>query len=73
MVTKEQALTARYFEHATLKNADKTPVRARANGKCQTWKTRPEAFKLPVKYGLKQCFYITEANAAEWSVVPASR
>jgi hypothetical protein len=68
MVTKEQAMSAREFEHATLKNADKTPLRARASGQCQTWKSRPGDFKLPCKYGLKQSFYITEANAADWRV-----
>jgi len=70
MVTKAQAMTARNFVHVRLKNADKTPVRCRANGTCQTWKTRPDDFKLPVKYGLKECFYITPANAGDWEVAP---
>ena len=68
MVTKELALTAQRFEHIRLKNADGTPVRCRANGACKTWKTRPNEFRLPVKYGLKRCFYITEHNADEWRV-----
>lgn len=50
----------------SLKNADGSALRCRVNGKCQTWKTRPLDFKLPVKYGLKTCFYITQANADEW-------
>lgn len=66
MVTKEQALTVSQFHHVRLKNADGTPVRCRANGRCKTWKTRPEDFRLPVKHGLKQCFYITPRNADEW-------
>lgn len=70
MITKQQAMTARFFEHVTLKGADKTPVRCRATGKCQTWVTRPDDFKLPVKYGLRQSFYITPANAGEWQVAP---
>ena len=67
MITKEQALTARHFEHVTLKGSDGQPVRCRAMGKCQTWKTRPNEFKLPVKYGLYQSFYITQDNAGEWN------
>ena len=67
-VTKEQALTATCFEHVSEKNADGTPVRARRNGQTTTWKTRPTHFKVPVKYGLKNCFYITEQNAKNWDV-----
>ena len=68
MVTKEQAMIARNFEHVSVKNRDGTPARCRANGMCKTWKTRPEDFKLPVKYGMYQCFYITPDNAKEWNV-----
>ena len=35
----------------------------RANGKCQTWKTRPNEFKLPIKHGLHEYGYITHENA----------
>lgn len=66
MVTKEQAMTARNFEHETARAKDGKPLKCRASGKCQTWKTRPLEFKLPVKYGLYQSFYITEKNAHEW-------
>lgn len=71
MITKEIAVNAmiyQTFHHVSLKNADGTPVRCRVNGACKTWKTRPGDFRLPVKHGLKQCFYITPANAGEWSV-----
>ena len=54
------------LHHVREKNADGTPVRCRVNGACETWKTRPDDFRLPVKYGLKQCFYITPHNAHEW-------
>jgi hypothetical protein len=69
MITKQMAESAGYrtiFHHVTLKNADGTPVRCRVNGACKTWVTRPSEFRLPVKYGLKQCFYITQDNASEW-------
>ena len=39
------------------------PNKWRASGKCQTWKTRPNEFKLPVKHGLYNNAYITHENA----------
>lgn len=69
MITKQIAIEAKYrqeFHHINLKNADKSPVRCRVNGACKTWKTRPNEFRLPVKYGLKSCFYIDQDNAAQW-------
>lgn len=69
MITKDQAMnTGRgvNFEHVSSKNADGTPTRARVNGQCKIWKTRPEDFRLPVKHGMYQCFYITPENAADW-------
>lgn len=70
MITFEQALTAQRFEHVTIKNEDGTPARARRNGQTKVWKTRPEDFQIPVKHGLKECFYITPENAADWTVAP---
>lgn len=70
MITKEIAVNSTYrreFFHKTIKNADGSPARCRVNGKCQTWITRPNEFKLPVKHGLYQCFYITEKNADDWT------
>lgn len=72
MITKEIAISSNYrdeFHHKTLKNSDGTPVRCRVNGKCKIWKTRPAEFRLPVKYGLKECFYIDETNANEWEII----
>ena len=54
--------------HADVKNSAGAPARCRVNGKCQTWKTRPDDFKLPVKYGLRDCFYITPDNAHLWNL-----
>jgi len=67
MVTKEQAMTARHFVHVSLTNSTGA-VKCRASGKCITWKTQPDRFKLPVKYGLYNSFYLTPENAAEWNV-----
>ena len=71
MITKQQAVAAQYrqeFWHRTVKNADGTPARCRVNGACKVWKTRPDEFRLPVKHGMYDCFYITESNAAEWRI-----
>jgi hypothetical protein len=71
MINKSTATSAdlgQTFHHQTAKNADGTPVRARVNGKCKTWKTRPEDFRLPMKHGLRSCFYITPENAGQWEV-----
>jgi hypothetical protein len=72
MITKRDAITAHYgrtFHHKTLKNADGTPLRARVNGQCKVWKTRPAEFRLPMKHGLKECFYIDHTNSDEWEIV----
>lgn len=71
MITKETAVALTYrqiLHHRSRINADGTPVRCRVNGMCKTWKTRPTEFRLPVKHGLYDCFYITPSNAEEWSV-----
>jgi hypothetical protein len=62
-------MTARNWEHRTLKNADGTPARCRRNGATKTWVTRPGDYRIPVKHGLKTCFYITPSNAADWVAV----
>ena len=69
MISKEIAVSLKHgqiLHHVSVKNADKSPARCRVSGKCQTWKTRPTEFKLPVKHGLCDCFYITEDNAKDW-------
>jgi hypothetical protein len=68
-VNKENSMSANKFEHISLKNADKTPVRCKRNGKTKTWVTRPNEFRIPVKHGLRDCFYITQDNCHEWNIV----
>ncbi len=58
--------------HKEATNADGTPLRARVTGGLVTWKTRPEEFRLPVKHGLRECFYITQENCGEWAI-PGAR
>lgn len=69
MLTKNDCVNSHYrqtFYHCTIKNSRGLPVVCRVNGKCKTWKKQTDKFKLPVKYGLRDCFYITNDNAYEW-------
>lgn len=69
-VTVESVGCHSEFWHRTDRNFDCSPVRCRANGKVKLWKTRPTEFRLPVKYGLRECFYITPHNAHDWTPAP---
>jgi len=78
MITKQQAMSAQnQIIHYTGKfgcskiigpNGGETikVVRVRKNGKCQTWKTRPNEFRLPVKYGLYEYGEINERNCSDF-------
>lgn len=71
MVTKEQALTENRFKFKISNPRHKSYGEYRScrrNGKTKTWKTRPDEFKVPVKYGLYEYFYITHENAGEFEV-----
>lgn len=71
MITKEVAESLghrRELHHVSAKDSRGNPVRCRVNGKCKVWARQPEKFRLPVKYGLKFCFYIDNSNAADWTV-----
>jgi hypothetical protein len=69
-VSIESVATATEFWHRTARDSRGYPVRCRKNGQLKLWKTRPTEFRLPVKYGLKECFYLTEFNASDWVVAP---
>lgn len=62
----EELSPGKILHHISAKNADGTPLRGRVNGKVQLWKTRPLEFRVPMKYGLRTCFYVTDGNAKEW-------
>lgn len=81
MITKAQAVTAFQLGelHYTGRHectrtvgprggVTETITRVRVSGQCQTWKTRPAEFRLPVKYGMWESGAITEANAADFHV-----
>ena len=75
MINKAQAVAAKHgdiFYHRELTNADGTPLRARVSGVCKTWVKQPEKFKLPMKHGLRACFYITEQNSIDWCITPCA-
>lgn len=55
------------LHHVTAKNADGTPVQARVNGVPQTWKTRHEEVRVPMKHGMYDYFQMWHYNLAEWS------
>ena len=70
MITKEIATSLGYHRelyHVRVTNSGGTPARCRVNGKCKTWKRDPERWELPVKHGLRDCFYLSPRNAHEWS------
>ena len=43
------------------------PVVARRNGRVQVWKTRPEDYSAPFKYGLREAFRLTPYEARNWT------
>ena len=68
-VTKENQTGKNEFFHVTLKNkGDKQSLKVRRNGVTKLWKTRPNDFKIPVKYGLYEYAYIDQDNAKDWLI-----
>lgn len=41
-------------------------TRYRVSGACQTWKTRPDDFRIPVKHGLYESAEITQRNGLDF-------
>ena len=69
MLTIEDAKKLEYrteVYHQYMRDSKGAPLRARVNGQCQLWKTRPTEFKIPVKHGLYDSGYITDKNAGDW-------
>lgn len=50
------------FYHRTMTNRDGTPMRARVQGAVKTWKTRPDAVRIPMKRGLRDSFQIGQGD-----------
>jgi hypothetical protein len=81
MITKEQALTMHWSteihytgRHQCTRTVGKRGgiteriTRVRINGSAQTWKTRPNEWRLPVKYGMREYTSITHHDAGDWHV-----
>lgn len=66
MITKEQAVNSHHRQEFYFVGVGYTVKRCRVNGKCKTWKTRPTEFELPMKYGLRECFYIHHNNSHQF-------
>lgn len=82
MVTKEQALDASIHEFHYEPRCDQiveinkmahphpksrpNVERWRRNGVTKVWKTRPNDFRIPIKWGLYAYSYITHSNANEF-------
>lgn len=70
-ITRDTAMKAHEFYHRESALKGKA-VRCRRNGATKTWVRQPDKFKIPVKYGLYDYFYIDNDNASEWSTVPVA-
>ena len=73
MITREQAITSREFHYGkctcTVGPRGGKTVKVetwRRNGATKTWKTRPDEFSVPIKYGLYGYSSIEHWDAAEW-------
>lgn len=73
MVTKEQALSADVFHYGECsrstgpRGGERVHVEQwRRNGSTQTWKTRPDEFRVPIKYGMRSYSQLTDYNASEF-------
>lgn len=75
MVTKKEAMEEDRFHYGecTLeigaRGGKKYHIEEwRRNGRTQTWKTRPNEFRVPIKYGMYDYSAITESNAGDFHV-----
>lgn len=62
-ISKAQALIEREFHEDVPRRKDGSCYVWRRNGATQTWKTRPDEFRVPVKYGLYEYGQIREYDA----------
>jgi hypothetical protein len=56
-VQEAQSLTT---SHIAVLSHDGVLRRAKVNGRAKVWKTNPERVRVPVKYGLYECFYLED-------------
>ena len=67
-ITKADAVGASYGDcfHGKSATGGKI-INVRVTGACKVWKTRPDEFRLPVKYGLYDSGYITQDDCDRWT------
>lgn len=68
MISREEALTRDTFyliERRRTGGKANRVVTVRRSGKTKTWKTRPDEWDMPVKYGLYTSFHLTQFDAAD--------
>lgn len=63
MITKQQAIEANELHFSQWHNSKGDCQVLRRNGKTQTWITRPDEFRFPGKWGLRNYFQVTQENA----------
>ena len=69
MITKEQAMELHHGQviyRDVGRNADGSPLRYRVNGKCKTWVTRPDEFRVPLKQGFYGHDYLDQRVALSY-------
>ena len=72
MITMQDALDAHIGSEFHGLSADgRKIITVRVNGRCQTWRTRPAEFRLPIKYGMWEYGEITHNDTERWSLGPA--
>jgi len=60
----KQLKTGQILYHRSLRNADGSPQRWKVNGMVKTWKRNPNRIQIPLKRGLHEFSYLTEADVA---------
>ena len=62
MITKDVCARLTWRQEVYMCSFRDRVVKVRVNGALKTWKTEPERFRLPVKYGLRECGAIDQDN-----------
>ena len=69
MITRQQAISESEFHYMQCTRSIgkrgrviEFTVNYRRNGGTKLWKTRPDEFRVPVKYGIRDCAYVTHLN-----------
>jgi hypothetical protein len=63
-MTRQEIETALDAGRLYAKRTSGNAWRCRRNGRTQTWKTRPDDYRIPFKCGLRECGQLTPAVAS---------